>query len=344
VLPHAEGTLRIPVRGVRRGDILSLKFYDPDGLLIDEHSLPIDPAPFMIAAPQGPAPTIRDSADSISVSGGSFVVVFSKATGLVTSGTYRGQTLIKGGPSLNVIGADLQPWSVRSISAHAAVSEAVVNIAGSYGPVEASFEIRIDGQGLITAKYTLDRFDVNVPETKVVPWNSTNAGGFEEVGISWLLDGGVDSLAWKRNGLWSDYPDDHIGRTMGIARRSGPGAQARPGVRPAWPWAEDEKDFNLYGPDDKGGRGTNDFRSMKEYVYYASAIVGGAYRVRAESNASDAVRLEVSGADVRMYIDNLWNYRQIGLGNFMKEPVVVKTGYSNVVRVRLTDRDNGTLN
>jgi hypothetical protein len=206
------------------------------------------------------------------------------------------------------------------------------------------FEVRVDGQGLITTRYTLDKFPVKAPETRVVPWNNTHAGGFTEVGVSYVLTGEVDRLSWRRKGLWSAYPEDHIGRTAGVAARTGKGANQQVADAPAWPWAEDEKDFNLYGADDPGGRGTNDFRSMKEYIYFASALLPHSQScVRAESNATDAVRLEVVGAkqkgDVRLIVNNLWNYVNLGLGNFMKPPQIVGGGYPNQVRIRLTDHD-----
>lgn len=344
VPPDGEGRLRIPGRQWQSGDVVNLKFFGQLGYLVDEYNLEIDPPAFTLRPASGPAPDLTEAAGAITVSGDDFQILFSKQTGLMTRGSYRGSDLIKSGPYLHLTGADLASWSFRSIKADSDGEEAVVNIAGAYGPVEVSYEVRIDGQGLITTNYTLDKFPIVPPETRVVPWNRTHAGGFAEVGISYVLTGEVDRLSWRRKGLWSAYPEDHIGRIQGVAPRSGRGAEMRPGVEPTWPWAEDEKDFNLYGENDQGGRGTHDFRGMKEYIYYASAIAGPANRVRAESNATDAVRLEVADAKpddgVRFIIDNLWNYPEIGLGNYMKPPVIVGEGYSNQVRFRLTDRDS----
>jgi hypothetical protein len=194
-----------------------------------------------------------------------------------------------------------------------------------------SFEVRIDGTGTIITKYTLDKFDLTPPATSVLPWNNTNAGGYQEVGISFLVSGQVDQLAWRRKGLWSVYPEDHIARTDGTALRKGNTPQAN--VKPTWSWSMDET---------PAGAGSNDFRSQKEYIYSASAIISSLkIGVRAESTGIDAVRLEVTdpsqpNSDIRMNINNLWNYRNLGLGNYMKPPVIVKSGYSNAVRIRLT--------
>jgi len=53
-------------------------------------------------------------------------------------------------------------------------NEAVVAIAGTYGPVEVGFEVRVDGQGLITTKYVLDKFPITPPQTKVTLWWERN--------------------------------------------------------------------------------------------------------------------------------------------------------------------------
>lgn len=80
---------------------------------------------------------------------------------------------------------------------------------------------------------------------------------------------------------------------------------------------------------------------MKGNIYRAAATVSGAeLGIRAESNGSDAVRLEVTSAQpdarARLIINNEWNFRNLGLGNYVKEPVVVRRGYTKRVRMRLT--------
>jgi hypothetical protein len=345
VPPHTDGALTLPARVWQSGDILNLQFFTRDGLLIDAYNLPIDPPPVVLPGPQGPPPKIFEDQSQILLTGRDFTVTFNKSAGLLTSATYKGETLIKGGPYLNVLGASLGPWSPKSIAAHVDGNETVVDIAGSYDPAQVRFQVRVDGHGLITTTYTLDQFPITAPATAVRPWNQTNAGGFEEVGLSFVLTGNIDRLSWSRQGQWSVYPDDHIGRTLGTARRHGPGANGQAGVAPIWSWAQDEKDFNHYGADDPGGRGSNDFRSMKENIYYASAIASPSLaRVRVESRATDAVRLQVAdssapASNVWLFINNQWNYRNLGLGNYMKAPVIVATGYTGIVRFRLTDHD-----
>jgi len=42
---------------------------------------------------------------------------------------------------------------------------------------------------------------------------------------------------------------------------------------------------------------------------------------------------------VRFIVDNLWNYPRLSWGNYVKDPIIVKAGYSNTVRFQFSDRD-----
>lgn len=366
VEPHASGTLALPARQWKPGDVVNITFSSNAGFLYDEYNIPIDPPAVILPGPSGPAPRLADSPDQITVTGANFVITFDKKTGSISDGAIKGATLLKGGPNLNIIGATLRDWAVKQISAKTDGNEVVINIAGTYAAVpesaggrggrggrgaaqatapagnpstvEVRFEVRIDGTGAIVTRYTLDKFDLTPPATRVVPWNNTNAGGYQEIGVSFLVTGQVDELTWHRKGYWSAYPDDHIARNEGAALRRGHTPQVN--VKPTWSWSQDET---------PPGQGTNDFRSQKEYIYFASAVISDSkLAVRAESAGTDAVRLEVLApsqpdSDLRMNINNLWNYRGLGNGNYMKPPVIVKSGYTNSVHIRLTDDPNAPL-
>jgi hypothetical protein len=340
VEPHKEGVLRIPARSWKDGDVVNLKAVRMGDILVDEYNLAINPPPLAaLPAPRGPAPAIEEKPDSITVKAADFVLEFSRKTGLITNGSYKGAKIIESGPYLNLVGQQLGEWSLKNIRAARDGSLAVVNIDGGYGPVTVGFEVRIDGQGLITTKYTLG---VLPPiERRVVDEGyRRDVGGYYEVGIAYLLTNQVDRLSWHRKGLWSAYPADHIGREQGIATREGRGHLQHYGEKPAWPWSEDEREFILFGRADAGDRGTKDFRSMKENIYYASAILHGSEaRLEALSEGKDAVRLEAHPEGVRFIVNNEWNYPDLAWGNWVKDPVVPKPGYVNQVRMRFGERD-----
>src|SRR5208282_5296082 len=130
---------------------------------------------------------------------------------------------------------------------------AVIKIAGAYmqrrgggGDLGAEFEIRIDGHGLIATQYTV----------------RSQQKGMSEMGIAFILSNSISKLTWDGKALWSAYPPDHIGRPQGSAMRKPSGAAESYRSIPKRPWAQDTKNFFLYGPEDPGTCGTNDFRSL----------------------------------------------------------------------------------
>jgi hypothetical protein len=331
--PGGEGTISVPGRGWHAGEILNLKFIRADGILVDEFNLRIGKRAASFPAERGPAPTISEDARSITVEGADFTIVFDKVTGLIAEGTIRAQRIIESGPFLNLGSDPLPPWWLTSISHFATSGAAVIRTTGAYmerrgggGVLGVEFEIRIDGQGVMTTQYTL----------------RDQPKGMSEVGIAFTLSRSIDRLTWDRKALWSGCPSDHIGRPQGTAMRdpSGPAETYR--SSPQGPWSQDSKDFFLYGADDRGGRGTNDFRSLKENIWHASCLLAGTdLRVRAESDGTAAVRAEVlPEGKVRFHVDNLWGYPDLAWGNY-DQPITLGPGYTNAVRLRLTDTDEG---
>jgi len=158
------------------------------------------------------------------------------------------------------------------------------------------------------------------------------------IGIAYTLSSAIDRLTWDRKAPWSAYPADHIGRPQGTGWRKASTETYR--AEPKGPWSQDSKDFFLYGMNDPGGHGTNDFRSLKENIWHASCVLAGTeLRVRAESDGTAAVRAEVlPDGKVKLNIDNLWDYPDLSWGNYTR-PIVLKRGYKNSIRMRLTDTD-----
>ena len=54
------------------------------------------------------------------------------------------------------------------------------------------------------------------------------------------------------------------------------------------------------------------------------------------SEEKDAVRLEAARADgpVTLIINNQWNYPTLGIGNYMKDPIVLRDGHTDWVYLR----------
>ncbi len=332
--PGAAGRLEIPARAWRPGEILELEFRGRDRRLLDRYTLPIGRKIRHFPAASGPCPGIEASNQVIRIAGRDFEVVFSKVDGLIRHAAYRGRQVLAGGPLLNLAPANLSGWWLSHLKISRTRDEAVVSLDGHYRRsgnfsgemlVYAEFEVRIDGAGLITTHF----------RAQPAP------GGLDEIGVAFLLTGETDQLAWERQALWSYYPADHIGRPRGMAKKLQAGAEPKYRRKPFGPWAEETKDFFLFGPEDRGGRGTEDFRSQKQNIWFASGIQSATgMRARAESDGTHAVRMELQrDSRVRMNINSAWAYPELGWGN--RCPALTgKAIQEGTARLRLTDNDD----
>jgi hypothetical protein len=330
--PGGEGRTLVPGRDWKEGEVLELNFHRTGGILVDQFHISIGKRAVTFPSAKGPAPKVTEDTQSLTVQGPDFYIVFSKGTGLIAEGVYRGNKILEGGPFLNLGSTALAPWWLINLRHSSTPDEVVINLIGAHvarrgsGPgMSTLFEIRIDGQGLNRTEYTLRD-----------PVKSA-----DEVGLAFLLSPSIDRLSWDRKSLWSAYPPDHIGRPEGIARRNSSDAQTYR-HEPVGPWANDTKDFFIFGPSDPGGRGTNDFRSLKENIWWAACgLADTSLQVRAESNDSTAARVEVRpDGNVQFNIDHLWAYTDLGYGVSMP-PITLERGYKNAVRLRLTATEEG---
>ncbi len=259
---------------------------------VDEYlftPLPADSAPETAACA---APTLTEDAGAYTVAGQGFKLVFSKATGLITQGEAAGETILVGGPYLHMPYFRLGAWQLQSLAARAEGSTVQVEIKGTYkGSAQAAFALSIGGDGGIATRYTVEKLLRPLPHAEKLRVG-VDCGGLDELGVYYLAAPGVDSLSWNRKGMHSWYPDDHIARNTGTARRFSAGSVF--GEKPQIPWASEMRSFILHGRYDVETRGTNDFRSLKPNIVSASVYAqGGKAALGALSGGTHHVRLEV---------------------------------------------------
>jgi len=327
--PGGEGTLRVPARDWKDGDVLEVRVYGQGGVFLDQFQIHIGERKLTFPSVKGPAPKVHEDTQSVTVQGRDFQIVFDKGAGLIREGVFRGKKLLEGGPFLNLGSTRLAPWWLINLRHSSTADEVIIHLVGAHvarrgsGPnMNMSLEIHIDGQGLITTEYTLRN-----------PVKDAN-----EVGLAFALAAGIDRLSWDRKALWSAYPPDHIGRPQGTAQRNSHDVHRVYRHEPAGPWAADAKDFFLFGPDDPGDRGTNDFRSLKENIWWAACgLAGTSLGVKAEADGSASARAEVwPDGKVQFNINHLWAYTDLGYGVSMPK-IALDAGYKNTVRLRLTE-------
>jgi len=326
--PHRSGYVEIPPRDWKPDDALQLDF-SVKGRLIDRFRLKIDPSHLSLPRPK-PAPAILShSGNDLLVTGPNFSVTVNQTTGLIREAVFDGQVILTGGPFLDLgTGPLTSPWLPRHFEAVTSGDTVTIFTSGEckqhegIDGIPVEFEIEIDGCGLLTHRYRFHAEDARPSFS----------------GIAYLLPAGVDRLCWHRDSLWSVYPDDHIGRPKGVALRKAGHAALSYGARPEWSWSEDMEDAFLWGKDGASPQATNDFRSLKENIWYAAcSLAGSGVRARAEANANVAVRASVlPDGQVSFSLYNLWSYPGLGWGNYTG-PGAAPALTSREVRLRLTD-------
>lgn len=292
IAPHGEG--KIQVSGIPNdAKTVNLKFYTADGLMTDEFNIQVAQIFRSFTPASQEAPEIAESDQEIRMSGEDYQVTFSKETGLISSASYQNAALLNGGPYLHVTGMDLGDWIPDGECPILATIEgnyAQVILKGSYENGQGvTFTLKISGNGIITTNYML---------TTAPSWGE----GFSEVGVSYDISKDMVSVSWLRDGLYTAYPEEHIGRNEGEAQKVREGADENPdqyGVEPQWSWKDDMKNYFVYATDDpNNGLVTNDFKTMRENVWYYHVNYGeqgDAPRISVESAQADvAARVEVS--------------------------------------------------
>lgn len=269
ILPHGEGVVTAP--GISsNARVVNLKFYTADGIMVDEYNVELAKVKYSFTPASAHAPELQVTEKDITVKGEGFSLIFGKSVGMITEGTLdetQGK-ILTGGPFLHVTGAELGAWipdGKHGISAETVGSHVEVTMKGRYenGP-DVVFNMQISGNGIINTTYTL----TSVPP---VGW------GLQEVGISYGISSDMNSVSWFRDGLYSAYPEDHIGRNQGVAlkERQSEGIQDQYGAEPSWPWKDDMSNYFVYAENDPNSSlATNDFRTMRENVYHYNVNYG----------------------------------------------------------------------
>ncbi|GAA3129441.1 hypothetical protein JOF29_007290 [Kribbella aluminosa] len=307
IAARKSGTLTVPAGSWRSGDVLALTF-SRGGSLVDEYRIWLNnrTTPDFLA-PGGTTPVVRETPSRITVTGvdSPFTVVFDKVAGRLVEATAGGALVLTGGPDLMLSRAVPGQWTAGSAVVTTRDGQVVVTLAGRFGSMNTTITVAIDGRGLLTTSYTI----ANPP-----------SGAVSDVGISYVMPDEIDTLSWQRDGQWTAYPDDHIGRVAGTARKSRAAGTDGYRTQPSWPWAQDTHSYYLFGKD-SAPHWTNDFRSSKANVRLAKATVGAqGHGVQVESGGTDSVRLArvespvVDDASPQISYAGAWTHADLSSG------------------------------
>lgn len=306
--PRATGILRIPARKWQIGDIVRLNFVNRAGRLVDQFVLTLGAerrARFDVT----PAELIMtESASGFQIRSGDFTVSISRITGMIENASLNGTTLIEGGPYLDLGRGRTAYWLLKHLNVAKKDGNVTVRVTGEgkhtegFATVPIEYELQVAGDRTLRLRYRL-------------PGKSSA----DQIGMAFLMPKEVDRITWHRRALWSVYPNDHIGRPRGTAMRDGKHPPAEYGKKPTWPWSADMHDFFLQGREQTAHQATNDFRALKEHVYFAAcALAGSEARLRIEADGNLAARSAVEhDGRVLMTAFNYWRFPSLQWGNYL---------------------------
>jgi hypothetical protein len=186
-----------------------------------------------------------------------------------------------------------QKWSLKRIEHYTQDNAVVLTIAGEYDEAAGSFELRFDHQGMLAVSYDFVSLEEINPR---------------QIGIVFDLPRSFAQLAWQRQGQWTSYPADHIGRLTGQAHAFGHGLRTGPAgpiSKPQHAWASDWTAL-----------GSHDFRSTKTNIERASLANRAGLRCEVLSDGSQHIRAWVEDGRVRLLIAD---YSNLGGEHFLRE-------------------------
>jgi beta-galactosidase len=163
-------------------------------------------------------------------------------------------------------------WTTESVEAVQEDGAVVLIVKGRYKEARGGYKMRIDGAGRADFEYSFTMEEAINPRQ----W-----------GLVLYLPREMDTLDWSRQGLWSVYPDDHIGRPRGTAKALSAGRDFRFRQAPEWPWKDDQTSL-----------GSNDFRSTKADLDWACLTSAKGYGVLLTGNGPMAARAFLDGGRI----------------------------------------------
>ena len=237
---------------------------DPRGFVADEYAIPVgEQVQNRVNEPVQEKTRLKEKKNMYVVTGKDFVCEVSRSSGQILSMRKAGKEMICGGPwlmALPLTSGGCYPnhnantpvfndicseWKVENTSAEKNGEDVVISVTGSYKEFKGSYQLHVNASGLMSVSYSFEALKDVDPRQ----W-----------GLVFEAPRTFEKTFWRRDGLWTVYPQDHISRPVGEANLfySGLPATMNPRVEPSWPWSYD---FNELG--------SGDFRSTRRNIWYA---------------------------------------------------------------------------
>jgi beta-galactosidase len=311
VPPLSTGVLEIDTTVFPGRSPILVSFRDPRGFICAEEAIARPDPGGASPAEKSPAVTLTTQDGSLILRAGDITFRISKRDGIMSSivkgtdtvATQGCQTIIiphnaddggAPGTSGNNYTQDLRPLSYKAEENFRADSvtsrqdpdgSVTVDVSGSFGE-------RLNGMRRMTF-HPDGTVSVSYDYTALVDFTAPAKNLIRQFGILFTLPSRFDMLTWKRQGLWSLYPDDDPGRLQGTAKAHPRMSRfvEEPRRVPTWEWKENANSL-----------GSNDFRGTKEHILLASLTGSGGRVFCVASDGTQGARAWVEGERVRFLV------------------------------------------
>jgi len=333
--PHGRGEIVIPDQDWKAGETILIQFFQ-GRRFIDEESVALGgvrPGSEFADRKRGNL-TVTEDEQGWLLSGEKFSCRVDRRSGLLEGGRQGERPLLLSGPYLHLRTLGEQPawnqyvfretdpesWRMekiqvgqsrptplgQEIEVQVSGSAAVSGTTGPQDRVTIAWHYVIRPDGSIIINFEADNFPADEPA---------------ELGVAFKVDD-PEWIEWQRRGLWTTYPDGHIGRLSGKALL-GPSAAVAYREKPKGGWAEDVWDYFLSGPirpPEPPVLLSADARSLKENILsYTIGYEESRGGLRVEAPGDQAARVKTAAADrLRLLVLTAWNYPDLAWGNYLR--------------------------
>lgn len=331
--PGDSGRATVEVPNWVEGDRLMVSFRDPKGATVDRYAFApdVDTKSLWSETSSSDKRRIKRGGDITNIAFGALEVAVDMESKSIISITKDGEIKLNGAPELMVLPLDggacepdfnayIEPfnslcenWIGSSVEIREGDDRIDIDIKGSYDSFRGGYTLTL---------YSGDRVEVSysyVAEDGVNP---------RQWGVVFDAPTSYDNLFWSRRGLWTLYPEDHIGRVIGEAElfNSSVPESISPRDRPTWSWSLD-----------RTALGSNDFRSTRENIYYAGLKSDSGSKITAISDGKQHWRSWYTGESIKFLIAEFNTAgNELFLGSYLsatRVPLVEGDEIKGVVRI-----------
>jgi len=293
IAPHSSGKICVPVGSeTKPGEALLLRFLDSRGQLVIPHRMQLGVPAAVVSAPAAKPGPLRYLHEASWLGGpldrfvgDNFEITFDGANGRIRRALIDRHSVLYETPKLHVqpIEATLEEFPLfetwrltKPLDIHPVGNDYEIIETGAYRDFAGELRFLVTPEGGLRVSYD---FTYSGTDTRA-----------REVGLQFGVPTWCDKLQWQRRGEWTVYPEDHIGRNEGVATAHASGPQTVP---PTQSFALDDTPI-----------GTNDFRSTKRNLVFATLTDKDGYGVGVEAIGSQHLRAKVGADFIEVNVDD----------------------------------------